>query len=85
MFFSRTSGPFSTKLGTKPLHSWIKRIQVCSNEGRRSFPREDDYEIAKILTKFKYNEKFFFSKLGTMHPCVKGTQVFTNSSQKEEL
>ena len=25
------SGPISTKLGTK--HSWVKGIQVCSNEG----------------------------------------------------
>ena len=29
--FSRTSGPISTKLDTK--HSWVKGIQICSNEG----------------------------------------------------
>ena len=28
---SRTTGPISTKLGTK--HSWVKEIQVSSNEG----------------------------------------------------
>ena len=32
MFFSRTTGPISTKLGTK--HPWGKLIQVCSNEGQ---------------------------------------------------
>ena len=31
IFFSRTTGPISTKLGTK--HPWVKGIQVCSNEG----------------------------------------------------
>ena len=30
IFFSRTTGPFSTQLGTK--HPWVKVIQVCSNE-----------------------------------------------------
>ena len=44
--FSRTTGPISTKLGTK--HPWVKEIQVCSNEGPRPFPRGDNYEIAKI-------------------------------------
>ena len=46
IFFSRTTGPISTKLGTK--HPWVKGIQVCSNEGPRPFPRGDDYEIVKI-------------------------------------
>ena len=31
IFFSRTTGPISTKLGTK--HLWVKRIQVCLKEG----------------------------------------------------
>ena len=30
IFFSRTTGPISTNLGTK--HPWVKGIQVCSNE-----------------------------------------------------
>ena len=42
----RTTGPISTKLGTK--HPWVKGIQVCSNEGPRPFPRGDNYEIAII-------------------------------------
>ena len=54
VFFSRTTGPISTKLCTK--HPWVKGIQVCSNEGPRPFPRGDNYEIAKNkLTKFKKN------------------------------
>ena len=40
IFFSRTTGPISTKLGTK--HPWVKVVQVCSNEGPRPFPREDN-------------------------------------------
>ena len=52
IFFSRSTEPFSTKLGTK--HPWVKVIQVYSNEGPRLFPRADNYEIAKnTLTKFK--------------------------------
>ena len=45
---SKLTGPISTKLGTK--HSWVKGIQVCSNEGPwRPFPRElSDNEIGKI-------------------------------------
>ena len=46
IFFSRTTKPISTKLGTK--FPWVKGIQVCSNEGPRPFPRGDNYEIAKI-------------------------------------
>ena len=45
IFFSRTSGQISTKLGTK--HPYVKGIQVCSNEEPRPFPRGDNYEIAK--------------------------------------
>ena len=40
------TGPISTKLTTK--HSWVMKIQVCSNEGSRPFPRGDNKEIMKI-------------------------------------
>ena len=40
IFFSRTTGPISTKLGTK--HPWVTWIQVCSNEGLCLFPRGDN-------------------------------------------
>ena len=46
MFFSLTTKPISTKLGSRP--SWVKGIQVCSNEGSRPFPGGDNPEIAKI-------------------------------------
>ena len=36
----------SNKLGTK--HSWVKGIQCYSNEVPSPFPREDNYELAKI-------------------------------------
>ena len=38
IFFSITTEPFPTKLGTK--HPWVKGIQVCSNEGPRPFQGE---------------------------------------------
>ena len=30
------------------MHPWVKGIQVFTNEGPHPFPREDNYEIAKI-------------------------------------
>ena len=81
IFFSRTTGPISTKLGT--LHPWVKKTQVCSNEGFCPFPRGDNYEIVKI---YWQNLKIFSSrttgpistKLHTMPPWVKGIQVCSN-------
>ena len=80
-FFSRTTGPISTKLDTK--HPWVKGIQVCSDEGPRPFPRGDNSEIVNLYLKFL---KIFFSittgpiwtKLGTKHSWVDGIQIFTN-------
>ena len=46
-FFSRTTGPVSTKLGTKHI-PWVRGIQFCSNKGAHSFPRGDDNKIAKL-------------------------------------
>ena len=45
-FFSITTGPILTKLGTK--HPWVKQIQVCSNEGPFPFPRGDNCKIVKL-------------------------------------
>jgi hypothetical protein len=39
-FFSRTTGPILTRLGTN--HPWVKGIQVCSNEGDSPSPRWDN-------------------------------------------
>ena len=46
IFFSRTTGPISTKLATN--HPRVKLIEVCSNEGLCPFPRGDNYKRAKI-------------------------------------
>ena len=51
IFSSRTTGPISTKHGTK--HPWVKGSQVCSNEGPCPFPRGDKNEIAKVIDEIK--------------------------------
>ena len=80
-FFSRTTGPILTKLGTN--HPWGEGIQVCSNEGDCPSPRGDNSETVKIHWKFL---KIFFSrtscpnsiKLGTHYPWMKEIQVCSN-------
>jgi hypothetical protein len=70
-FFSRTTGPILTKLGTN--HPWVEGIQVCSNEGDCSSPMGDNSKRVKVHWKFL---KIFFSrtsrpnsiKLGTNYP-----------------
>ena len=77
--FSPELLPISTKLSTK--HSWLKEIQVCSNERPGIFPRGHNNEIAEIHWQ---NLRIFFfrtngpisTKLGTKHTWVKGIQVF---------
>ena len=79
--FLRTTGPISTKLGTK--HPWVMGIQVYSNEWPCPFPRGDNKEIAKIHWQ---TLKIFFlrttgpisTKLGTKHSWVMGIQVCSN-------
>ena len=79
IFFSRTSRPILTKLGTK--YRWLKGIQFCSNKG--SFPRGD---ITKLLKNIDKILKISFSrtngpismKLIPKQPFVKGTQGLTN-------
>jgi hypothetical protein len=56
-FFSRTTGPILTRLGTN--HPWGKGIQVCSNEGRHLSLRGDNSKRVKIHKKYL---KFFFSR-----------------------
>ena len=50
IIISRTTGPILPRLGIKC--PWVKGIKVCSNKGPRSFPRGDNYEIAKTMTNF---------------------------------
>jgi hypothetical protein len=45
-FFSRTTGPILTKLGTN--HPWREGIQVCSNEGDCPSPRGDNSKTIRI-------------------------------------
>ena len=67
---------------TKHIASLGDGIQVCSNEGPRSFPRGDNYEIAKIHYR---NLKICSRTIGpisiklcTKHPWVKEIQVCSN-------
>jgi hypothetical protein len=46
IFFSRTTRPILTRLGTN--HTWVKEIQVSSNEGDNPSPRRDNSERVKI-------------------------------------
>ena len=76
IFFSRTTWPISTKLGTK--HPWLKGIQDRSKVGPRPFPRGDNYEIAKIH--WRNNLKIFFSRttepISTKFLQMKGLALF---------
>ena len=72
----------STKHITK--HTWVERIQVCSNKGPRPFPRRDRSENVKLY--WKYFKIFFFrttwpisTKRGIKHPWVEGIQVCSNA------
>ena len=85
IFFSRTTGLISNKLGTK--YPWVKGFQVCSNEGPHPFPRYDNYEIVKIHWR---NLKIFFfrttwpisTNFSTKHPWVNGIQVCSNGGPR---
>ena len=86
--FSWTTGPILTKLGTK--HPWVKGIQFCSNEGPRPFPRGDNYQIAKIHWQILkiYSSRTagpISTKLGIIHPWVKGIQVCSNEGLRPFL
>jgi hypothetical protein len=73
-FFSRTTGPVLTRLGTN--YPWEEGILNCSNEGDCPFPRGYNRKRVKIHWKFvKIFSKTIWPisiKLGTNHPLVKG-------------
>jgi hypothetical protein len=81
IFFSRTTGPILTRLGTN--HHWRVRIQVSLTEGDSPSLRGDNSERVKIHKNFL---RIFFSrtsrpksiKLGTNYPLVKRIQVCSN-------
>ena len=58
-----TTGFISTKLVIK--HPWVTGIQICSNEEPCPFPKEDNYEIAKIHWR---NLKIFSRIIGQYQP-----------------
>ena len=74
-FFSRTTCPILTRLGTN--HPWGKGILNCLNEGDCPSPRGDNHRRVKLHWTFL---KIFFSrtskpisiKLGIIHPSVNG-------------
>jgi hypothetical protein len=45
-FFSKITGPISTKLGTN--YPWVEGFKVCSYEGDRPSPRGDNSERVKM-------------------------------------
>jgi hypothetical protein len=66
-FFSRTTGPILTKVGTN--HPWGEGILNCSNEGDCSSPRGDNHKrvIFKNLLQnqqAKFNQTWHKSSLG---------------------
>ena len=75
-FFSRTTGPILTRLGTN--HPRAKGIQVCSNEWDCPSPKGDTCTNKRVKIHWKFLEIFFSRtsrpksiKLGTNYPWVK--------------
>ena len=71
IFSSRITEPISTKLVTK--HSWVKEIQIYSNEGPRTSLMGDNYEMSKIhwwnsFKNFCRTTELISTKLGTNYP-----------------
>ena len=74
---SKTTGPFSTKLGTN--FSLVQIIQVYSNEGPSSSLGGDREIVKNTLTTFLILSRTscpFLTKLGTRHSWVQGVQVY---------
>jgi hypothetical protein len=78
--FSRISKPNSIKFSTN--YSWIKGIQVCSNEGECPSPRGDNskrvkvhWQFLKIFPRTSWPNSI---KLCTNYPLLKGIQACSN-------
>jgi hypothetical protein len=69
--------PNSIKLGTN--YPWVKRIQVCSNEGPGPLQRGDNHKNVKMgwchLKIFTRTTGPILTRLGTNHPWREGIQV----------
>jgi hypothetical protein len=46
IFYSRTTGPILTRLGTD--HLWVKEIQVCTKKGDSLSPRGNNSKRVKM-------------------------------------
>jgi hypothetical protein len=77
LFFSRTSGPKSIKLGTN--YPWVKEIQVCSNKGPGPLQRGDNHKNLKMevgnLNIFSRTTSLILNRLGTNHPRIERIQM----------
>jgi hypothetical protein len=79
IFFSRTTGPILTRLGTN--HLWRERIQVSLKEGDSPYPRGDNSKRVKIhrkRLKISRTRRPKSIKLGTDYALVKRIQVCSN-------
>ena len=78
IFFPRTTGPISTKLGTK--HPWAKGVQVYTNEVPHLFRRGNNRENTLLTFKFilPRSRDLILTSLGTKHPLVLEIQVCPN-------
>ena len=81
IFFFRTTGPISTKLVTK--HSWVKGIQVCSNEGPSPFPRASS--LAKGFTHGPLFLHPWQIELDFVIPADRHLAVFTSPAYKDDI
>jgi hypothetical protein len=70
-FFSRTTEPILTRLGTD--HLWGEGFQVSLNEGDYPSPRGDNSKSVKIYWKFL---KIFFSRTSRPNSIKLGTNFF---------
>ena len=72
----RTTGPISTKRGTKlPWINWAMDIQVCSNEGLRFYLRVDKLIYWRLKILILISTGPISTKLGIKHSWVMGIQV----------
>ena len=70
IFFSRTTGPISTKFGTK--QPWEMGIQVCSTEWPRPFPRGEN-TLSNFKTLLLQNQRANFNQ--SWHKASLGLQI----------
>ena len=67
------------------LHSWMKLLKVCSNEGSDHFPRGDNNEIAKLHLFFLSRHNQFLHKCSQMSDVAHGPLIlFLFEIQKKE-